>query len=128
MRLQEDDIQTPNQLVLRREGEQVVEVDIRPVSSALSSNLHELSQQAEGLSPEQQQQLQDVIQKWQGVVARNEENYGHTTAVHHTIPTVPPSSSSRNSPTVPGLRNTARVPIFISSPRNSPSVPSSPSP
>ncbi|KAJ8360306.1 hypothetical protein SKAU_G00168310 [Synaphobranchus kaupii] len=44
------------------------------------------------------------------------------------LPTIPPSSSFRNSPRVPGLRNTARVPISISSPRNSPTVPSSPGP
>lgn len=77
-RLGPDDVQAPNQLVLRRRGEQVVEVDVRPVHSALPANLSGLFQQADGLTPGQQGKLQALLDEWQGVFARDEEDYGRT--------------------------------------------------
>ena len=39
LHLGQDDVQAPNQLVLRQEADAVVEVDVRPVSSPLSIDL-----------------------------------------------------------------------------------------
>ncbi|XP_042563837.1 uncharacterized protein LOC122132932 isoform X2 [Clupea harengus] len=87
LRLGQDDVQTPNQLVLRQEDDAVVEVDVRPVSSPLSPCMTSLLQQTDGLTPPQSQQLQGLLERWQGVFAQSEDDYGCTNAVYHTIPT-----------------------------------------
>ncbi|XP_041961809.1 uncharacterized protein LOC121720042 [Alosa sapidissima] len=87
LRLSQEDIQVPNQLVLRREDETVVEVDVCPVSSALPDHLASLVHQAEDLAPLQRRQLEGLLGRWQGTFAQSEEDYGCTDVVYHTIPT-----------------------------------------
>lgn len=87
LRLTQDEIQVPNQLVLRREDDTVVEVDVRPVNTALPDLLSALASRVEGLSPVQLQRLQELLGRWQGVFAQSEEDYGCTDVVYHTIPT-----------------------------------------
>lgn len=87
LRLGRDDVQAPNQLVLRQETDTVVEVDVRPVRDSLPACLATLLEQTEGLTPPQSDQLREVLERWQPVFAQSEEDYGCTNAVYHTIPT-----------------------------------------
>ncbi|XP_063075849.1 uncharacterized protein LOC134465891 isoform X1 [Engraulis encrasicolus] len=87
LRLTQEEIQVPNQLVLRQEDDSVVEVDVRPLDSALPDHLTGLMDQVEGLTPAQRQRLQELLGLWQGIFAQSEEDYGRTSAVYHTIPT-----------------------------------------
>ncbi|KAL7385603.1 hypothetical protein ABVT39_024944, partial [Epinephelus coioides] len=47
----------------------------------------------DNLSPQQQQQLEELIRRWISVIAKDEDDFGHTSAVLHQIPTgtAPPS-------------------------------------
>lgn len=87
LRLGQDDVQAPNQLVLRQEADTVVEVDVRPVRGPLPTCLTPLLEQTDGLTPLQSDQLRGLLERWQPVFAQSEEDYGCTSAVYHTIPT-----------------------------------------
>lgn len=87
LRLGLDDVQAPNQLVLRQEADSVVEVDVRPVRNSFPTCLTPLLEEADGLTPPQTDQLRELLQRWQPVFAQSEEDYGCTSAVYHTIPT-----------------------------------------
>ncbi|XP_062380954.1 uncharacterized protein LOC134069109 [Sardina pilchardus] len=82
-----DAVQLPNELVLRPQGEGTVEVMVRPVGHALPQHLQTLGQQGEGLSPEEKRQLHQLLEQWQRVFARDEDDHGRTDAVYHHIPT-----------------------------------------
>ncbi|KAL2102030.1 hypothetical protein ACEWY4_003791 [Coilia grayii] len=85
--LKEEDVQAPNQLVLRQEADTVVEVDVRPVRGPLPTCLTPLLEQTNGLTPLQSDQLRGLLERWQPVFAQSEEDYGCTSAVYHTMPT-----------------------------------------
>lgn len=73
----------------------VVEVGVQEVQQAQFAGKVELLSippQGEELSLQQQEQLQALLIKWQGVFSTNEEDFGQTDIVQHQIPTgdVPP--------------------------------------
>ncbi|KAG5265670.1 hypothetical protein AALO_G00245010 [Alosa alosa] len=110
LRLERDDVQAPNQLVLRRETEAVVEVDVRPVSGSLPTCLDTLLQGADGLTPPQSGQLRGVLEHWQKVFSQSEEDHGRTEAVYHTIPTGDAAPiRQRYRPVPPNLYNELRT-------------------
>ncbi|KAL2083788.1 hypothetical protein ACEWY4_021561 [Coilia grayii] len=82
-----DAVQLPNELVLRPQGEWTVEVEVRPIRHALPQHLKALGEQGEDLKVEEREQLHRLLEKWQRVFARDEEDYGRTDAVYHYIPT-----------------------------------------
>lgn len=86
-RVEPDAVQLPNELVLRPQGAQTVEVEVRPVRHALPQHLETLGEQGEDLRADEREQLHRLLEKWQRVFARTEEDYGRTDAVYHHIPT-----------------------------------------
>lgn len=103
-KVEPDALQLPNELVLRSQGEEVVEVEVRPVSHAQPQHLQTLSQSGEGLAPEEREQLQAVLGKWQRVFAHDEDDHGRTDAVYHHIPTgTAPPIRQRYRPIPPSL-------------------------
>lgn len=78
-----DSIQPPCELVLRPPQDGVVEVEVRPVEGAFPRQLQEMAQPAEGLTMEEEEQLQQLLERWKGVFARDDEDHGQTDTVHH---------------------------------------------
>ena len=74
------DIQAQSELVLRRTGDDEVEVDVCAVSAGPKDDLWPLSFQGEGLTTQQQARVDDLLQRWSGVFAEHKEDYGRTTA------------------------------------------------
>ncbi|KAL2094313.1 hypothetical protein ACEWY4_009032 [Coilia grayii] len=110
MHLGQDDIQELNQLVMRQEADAVVEVDVRPVSSPFPTCLSTLLQQTEGLTPSQSNQLRGLLERCQKLFAQDEEDYGRTDAVYHTIPTGDAAPiRQRYRPVPPNLYNELRT-------------------
>ena len=94
-----------NRLVLTSTDPQVIEVDVRPVTEAPPARDHPaLSLEGEGLTHEQQQQLQDLMRDWVDVFAAHDEDFGCTGVVHHQIPTgTAPPIRERYRPVPPSL-------------------------
>lgn len=77
-------------IVLTEVSPGVVEVGVQQVSFTANESvdmLDALTLQGEGLSREQEGRLSDLLQKWKGVFAAHEEDYGRTDVVRHQIHT-----------------------------------------
>lgn len=71
----------------------VIEVDVQ-ASCTTAGDPHPVSLlKGEGLTTEQQLQMDSLLQCWEGVFAAGDEDFGQTSAVLHSIPTgsAPPS-------------------------------------
>lgn len=69
-----------------------------------------LLQQTDGLTLLQSNQLQGLLESWQKVFAQDEEDYGRTDAVYHTIPTGGAAPiRQRYRPVPPNLYNELRT-------------------
>lgn len=104
------DVQTEEELVLISSGPSTVEVGVRgvsdvPVPTGVSLGDHPaLALQGEDLSMDEQRRLTELLQKWTKVFAASEDDFGHTTAVLHQIPTGDaPPVRERYRPVPPNL-------------------------
>ncbi|XP_048836044.1 uncharacterized protein LOC125711303 [Brienomyrus brachyistius] len=97
-------VQPQKELVLRQPQGGVVDVEVRPVAGALPEQLHALVADSTGLTREEGRQLQELLERWQRVFARDEEDHGCTDVVYHCIPTgVAVPSRERYRPVPPSL-------------------------
>lgn len=58
------------------------------MTRAVLEQLDSLVERTEGLMLEEEWQLRQLLDRWRGVFARDEEDHECTDAVHHHIPTV----------------------------------------
>lgn len=84
------EVRGPDILTLTEVSPGVVEVGMCQTAQEPSKDLtalEALSMEGNGLSTFQQRQLLALLQKWEGVFAAHEEDYGRTGIVSHVIPT-----------------------------------------
>lgn len=74
-------------MVLRDTTPGVLEVDVQKVEAPATSDHPALELQGEDLSADQQTQLTALLRRWVHVFAAHEDDFGHTKAVKHHIPT-----------------------------------------
>ncbi|XP_071061777.1 uncharacterized protein [Pseudochaenichthys georgianus] len=103
-------VKTEEELVLTHTGPSAVEVEVRSISSTPVPNVTvppdhpALALQGEDLNHNEQQRLSDLLQRWTKVFAANEDDFGHTSAVLHQIPTGDaPPIRQRHRPVPPAL-------------------------
>ncbi|XP_071061766.1 uncharacterized protein [Pseudochaenichthys georgianus] len=109
-------VKTEEELVLTHTGPSAVEVEVRSISSTPVPNVTvppdhpALALQGEDLNHNEQQRLSDLLQRWTKVFAANEDDFGHTSAVLHQIPTGDaPPIRQRHRPVPPALYAELRV-------------------
>lgn len=91
-------------LVLKASDPSVVEVDVQVNHINLEDQHPVTLLKGEGLTTEQQQKMDSLLQRWKGVFAAGEKDFGRTSAVHHSIPTgSAPPSRERYRPIPPSL-------------------------
>nr|XP_033950046.1 uncharacterized protein LOC117454885 [Pseudochaenichthys georgianus] len=101
-------VKTEEELVLTHTGPSAVEVEVRSISSTPVPNVTvpqdhpALALQGEDLNHNEQQRLSDLLQRWTKVFAANEDDFGHTSAVLHQIPTgdAPPIRQASSTSTL----------------------------
>lgn len=65
----------------------MVEVDVQTVQVPSSTDHPAQPLKGDNLSPMQQQQLEQLVWHWSAVFAKDDDDFGHTRAVLHQIPT-----------------------------------------
>ncbi|KAJ8398044.1 hypothetical protein AAFF_G00431210 [Aldrovandia affinis] len=81
------DVQVQRELVLRSKEPHVVEVDVCAVQEAPTEDHPVLVLQGEGLTATQQDCMTALLKKWSMVFAADDEEFDHTSAILHHIPT-----------------------------------------
>ncbi|KAJ8277589.1 hypothetical protein GJAV_G00077110, partial [Gymnothorax javanicus] len=103
-RIAPSQIQGGCELVLRTPRPGEVEVDVRTAQAPLGAGSPLPPPELEGLSPEQQHQARVLLERWAGVFAAHEEDFGQTEVIYHQIPTGDaPPCRERYRPLPPGL-------------------------
>ncbi|CAI5693980.1 unnamed protein product [Oreochromis niloticus] len=85
------DIQEPFEVTFEQTRPGIVEVGVHQVSSEPPGNAPHIEVMTQGksnLSIEEQEKLNGLLRKWGDVFAADEEDYGHTDVITHSIPTV----------------------------------------
>lgn len=108
------DIQGEQELVLNSDEPDVVEVSVRRVGVTEGENdLHShpvLSLKGDGLTPDQQNKMTNLLERWKKVFSSHDEDFGCTGVVKHQIPTgAAPPSRERYRPVPPSLAAELRV-------------------
>ncbi|KAJ8356902.1 hypothetical protein SKAU_G00196960 [Synaphobranchus kaupii] len=97
-------VQGGRDMVLRAPRPGMVEVGVCTVQAPAGEGQPLTLPEVEGLAPLEKQQLQALLQRWSGVFAAHEEDFGCTDAVLHHIPTgTAPPSRERYRPVPPSL-------------------------
>lgn len=103
-------VQTQEQLVVTPAGPSTVEVEVRRVdhtptlSGGPPPDHPAVALQGEDLTDNEQQRLTGLLRRWTRVFAANEDDFGHTDAVLHPIPTGDaPPVRQRHRPVPPTL-------------------------
>lgn len=102
-------VQGEMDLVLTALDVGVVEVDVQKnqMTTEVDHPVNRLK--GEGLSAEQQRKMDDLLQRWKAVFAVDEEDFGRTSIVRHSIPTgSAPPSRQRYRPVPPSLYSELR--------------------
>lgn len=104
------DVRTEEELVLTPSGPSAVEVEVRRINDPSAATVAPpeshpaLALQGEGLDLDEQRRLAELLQRWTKVFAADEDDFGHTTAVLHQIPTGDaPPVRERYRPVPPNL-------------------------
>lgn len=98
------DVHGEKELVLHTDQPGMVEVDVQNVQLLPEAEHPVFSLKGEGLTANEQQQMDQLLRKWSKVFAAHEEDYGRTDAVQHHIPTgVAPPSRERYRPVPPSI-------------------------
>lgn len=99
-----NDIHGEKELVLRSDQPGTVEVDVQNVQLPSVEEHPVLSLKGDGLTPDEQQEMDRLLHRWSKVFAAHEEDYGHTDTVQHQIHTgSAPPSRERYRPVPPYL-------------------------
>lgn len=101
------DIQEPFEVTFEQTRPGIVEVGVHQVSSEPPGNAPHIEVMTQGksnLSIEEQEKLNGLLRKWGDVFAADEEDYGHTDVITHSIPTgMAPPIRERYRPIPPKL-------------------------
>lgn len=102
------DIQGEQELVLNSVAADVVEVEVRHIGTVGGTDATEphpaLTLQGDGLTPDQQRDMTNLLHKWSKAFASYDEDFGCTGVVKHQIPTgSAPPSHERYRPIPPSL-------------------------
>jgi len=107
------DIRGDHELILNSVTPDVVEVAVRRVG--VSEVTHDesypvVSLQGDGLTPNQQGEMTNLLRKWKKVFSSHDEDFGCTGVVKHQIPTgTAPPSRERYRPVPPSLYTELRI-------------------
>lgn len=106
------DIQEPFEVTFEQTRPGIVEVGVSQVSSEPSGkapHIEVMTQGRSNLSMEEQEKLNGLLRKWGDVFAADEEDYGHTDVITHSIPTgMAPPIRERYRPIPPKMYQEVR--------------------
>lgn len=107
-----EDVQAQRVLQLQGKDAGAVEVTIHAIGACNSDSSAAPPVLGQGLTAEQQQRANDLMDKWGTVFAQHDEDFGRTGVVQHQIPTgSAPPSRERYRPVPPSLYPELRSPL-----------------